>query len=310
MDRARYQGATNLKIAAISDIHIREDGSDDKLVEAIHARVEELSPDIFVIAGDISEKIDHFSEILSRLHVQGCENLYVAGNHDIWFEEEKNLGSLEKYAKSVGAACTDNGFIHLPDTPHVHGKTAFVGSIGWSDYSFRREDLNIPEEVYESKQYGNAVWRDLYCIDWEFTDKEATAIMNEKLEHDLKTINADVEQVVFVSHHLPFRDLTLYKDYLPWDFFSAFMGATSTGEILLKDGRVVLSISGHSHIRNQIGIGDTMAITVPLGYGRPPPSEIPDFIQQAVAVIDINGPDIDLTHFVEGDICEGMQYTH
>ena len=103
-----------MKIAAISDIHIREDGSDDKLVEAIHTRVEEISPDVFIIAGDISEKIDHFSEILSHLHVSGCENFYVAGNHDIWFEKDRDLGSLEKYAKSVGAACADNGFIHLP----------------------------------------------------------------------------------------------------------------------------------------------------------------------------------------------------
>lgn len=299
-----------MKIAAISDIHARKGGIDYKLIEAIHARVEEISPDVFIIAGDLSEYIDEFSDLLSRLHISSAKNLYVAGNHDIWFEQEKNLSSLEKYSKLIGPACTENGFIHLPDTPFVAKDVAFVGSIGWSDYSFKREDLEIPDEVYETKQCGDAVWRDLYCIDWDFTDKEATELFNSKLQYDLETLGSDVKSVVYVSHHLPFRELTLYKGYLPWDFFSAYMGARSTGDLLCEDSRVILTISGHSHIRNKIQINGITATTVPVGYGRPIDGDYSEFVRQAVAEMEITDGTVEVIDFVEGDICEGMPYSH
>ncbi|MHA1576869.1 MAG: metallophosphoesterase family protein [Candidatus Thorarchaeota archaeon] len=301
---------STLKIAAISDIHARKDGLDDKLIEAIRTRVEEISPDVFIIAGDLNEYIDAFSNLLSRLHIKNAQNLYVAGNHDIWFEQDKDLSSLEKYSKLIGDACSDNGFIHLPDTPYIAKDIAFVGSIGWSDYSFQRHDLGISDEVYESKQYGDAVWRDLYCIDWDFTDKEATELFNSKLQYDLQTLGSDVKSVVYVSHHLPFRELTLYKGYTPWDFFASYMGATSTGELLCEDGRVILTISGHSHIRNKIQVNGITATTVPVGYGRPHDENLSEFVHQAVAEIEITNGIVETIDFVKGDICEGMPYTH
>jgi putative phosphoesterase len=295
-------------VAAVSDIHIRPDGSDDELIHAIRNRVEELTPDVFVIAGDISAKIDVLSDSLSKLSVDNCVNLYIAGNHDIWFEQDKNLSSLEKYSHTIGDICKEQDWIHLPDQLCVIDEVSFVGTLGWSDYSFRRTELQIPEEAYEKKQYKDAVWYDIFNVDWQFTDKEATDLFNRKLKYDLSTIPDDVEGIVFVSHHLPFRELTVYKQRLPWDFFSAYMGATSTGKILLDDDRVFLTISGHSHVRNKITIDGITAITVPIGYGRPDPEDIPEFVKSAVAEIVIKDRSISLPDFVEGDICAGLPY--
>ena len=114
-----------MKIAAISDLHVLPNG-DGELLESIKQRVEEIAPDVFVIAGDISDRLDSLSDSLSQLYVDSCTNLYVAGNHDIWFEEGKSPTSLEKYSKHVGETCTENGFKHLPDFPHIDGNTAFV----------------------------------------------------------------------------------------------------------------------------------------------------------------------------------------
>jgi putative phosphoesterase len=297
-----------LKIAAISDLHVLPDEGDRELLESIRRRVEEIDPDVFVIAGDISDRIKVLSDSLSLLKVDSCTNLYVAGNHDIWFEEGESPTSLEKYSKYIGQICKKQGFHHLPDGPYTIEDFAFVGSIGWYDYSFRRPELEIPMKNYEQKEYRGAVWYDLFKVDWNYRDLEATSLFNQKLEYDLSTLPDEVEHVVYVSHHLPFCELTLYKDRLPWDFHSAFMGAQSTGEILVNDGRVVLSISGHSHIRNKISIEGITALVVPLGYGRPDRNNIDTIVRKAVATIEISKDGVDVPDFVTGDICEDLSY--
>ncbi|MFW9910131.1 MAG: hypothetical protein ACFFEF_16360, partial [Candidatus Thorarchaeota archaeon] len=102
--------------------------------------------------------------------------------------------------------------------------------------------------------------------------------------------------------------LILYRNSLPWDYFSAFMGAESTGQILTSDKRVILSISGHSHIRKQASVNGLTAITVPLGYGRPPDDDFSSLIRDAIAEIRIENNAVTLTHFMEGDICESLPY--
>lgn len=297
-----------MRIAAISDIHVRNDGSDHLLLETIRQRVEKMSPDIFIIAGDISSKLQILSDSLETLYQPNCKNLFVCGNHDLFFEEDKGLGSLEKYSTKVGEVCEKNKFIHLPEGPYIVDKTAFVGSIGWYDYSLRRKDLRIPESAYESKEFKGEVWFDLFSVDWEFTDLEATELFDQKLEYDMVHLPHDIERVVFVSHHIPFRELSYFKGRLPWDFFSAFMGAESTGQILQKDSRVILSISGHSHVRKMAKIGNLVAVTVPLGYGRPSDDELTGLIESAVAEIRIDDGEVDIPNFVEGDICAGLPY--
>jgi putative phosphoesterase len=271
--------------------------------------VDEISPDVFVIAGDISHELSQLEESLTKLKRTDAACLYVAGNHDVWFEEDKELGSLEKYSKSIGDACERAGFTHLPDNPFVIDDIAIVGSMGWYDYSFKREDLDISEEQYAEKHWKGSFWRDYYSIDWSYTDKEVTELFNSKLQYDLDTLPADVNTIVYVSHHLPFRELTLYRGHLPWDFFSAFIGSESTGEILKADGRVLLTISGHSHIRKKIEINGLTAMTVPLGYGRPTDGGFDYLAQDAVADIEIKDGKIQLHHYVDGDICEDLPYS-
>lgn len=297
-----------MRIAAVSDLHVLPDGQDRNLLQAIQQRVEDLQPDVFVIAGDISDYLKVLVDSLSLLHVQGCKNLYVAGNHDIWFEHNGGPGSLEKYSHEIGAICKRKGFLHIPDQPYVTEDTAFVGSIGWYDYSFRQPELDIKIEHYEQKEYRGAVWYDLFRVDWSFNDIEATNLFNQKLEYDLQTLPNSIKRIVYVSHHLPFRDLTVYKNRLPWDFHSAFMGAESSGRILLNDERIVLSISGHSHVRNLIKVGTITAMTVPLGYGRPADEDLEELVEKAVAVIEISDDGLQVPNFIKGDICSGLPY--
>lgn len=299
-----------MRIAAVSDLHTLPDGSDELLLTRIRERVEEIDPDVFVIAGDISDRLDVLSNTLAQLCIDGCINIFVAGNHDIWFEEGEGPGSLEKYSKVIGEVCMKNGFSHLPDAPVTLESYAFVGSIGWYDYSFRRVDLDIPLKNYEQKEYRGAIWYDLLRLDWGFNDIEVTELFNKKIEYDLTTLSEDCEHVIFVSHHLPFSELTVYKNKLPWDFYSAFMGSISTGQVIIADGRVRLSISGHSHIRSMISKERVTAITVPLGYGRPDSKQLGEFVRDIVAIIDLDGFDVQVQNFVSGDLSAGLPFYH
>lgn len=298
----------DLKIAAVSDLHVQPDTTDDRLLSEIRRRVEEIDPDVFVMAGDISDRIGVLAKALGLLHIEGPDNLFVPGNHDIWFEENGGPGSREKYSQILGEICKERGFQYLPDAPYISDDLAFIGSMGWYDYSFRSEDMDIPIEDYEGKEHKGAVWYDLFRVDWRFTDREATELFNRRIQYDIDSLPDAIERIVYVSHHLPFRELTTYKNRFPWDFHSAFMGATSTGEILKEDRRVILSISGHSHIRSLIEVGGLTAITVPLGYGRPAQEDLSDFVKSAVAEITIEGEAVSVPGFVEGDISEGLQY--
>ncbi|MHA1771062.1 MAG: metallophosphoesterase family protein [Candidatus Thorarchaeota archaeon] len=297
-----------MRIAAISDIHVLSDGSDEPLLEAIRQRVLNLEPDVFVIAGDLSHHISTLEDTLAKLKIDGIANLYVPGNHDVWFEKDPDIGSMEKYARFIGEICRRRGFQYLPDAPYEHGSIGFVGSMGWSDYSFARPELGIPEEAYRRKEYGGATWFDVFNLDWELSDKEITDLFNKKVEYDLSILSKSVKQVVYISHHLPFRELTIYKDRLPWDFFSAYMGSVRTGEILQHDERVILTISGHSHVRNIIQMDKITAMTVPLGYCRPEEDKLESFVKKTVADIEIQEGKVSVRDFVKGDICEGMPY--
>ena len=295
-----------MKIAAISDLHILPEQKDGQFLDCIRERVEEIRPDVFVIAGDISDYLEIVSESLEVLQVKNCAKVYVPGNHDVWFEDGKGPGSLEKYATSLDRVCKEYDFTYLPNSPFVKDDTAFIGSIGWYDYSFRRPELEIPEENYLHKEYHGSVGYDIFKIDWDYSDLEATNLFNQKVEYDLNTLPENITQVIFVSHHLPFKELTVYKDRLPWDFYSAFMGAISTGKILLQDKRVVLSISGHSHVRKMALLGGLTALTVPVGYCRPDKKELKEFVERAVATIEVDNGKVEVADFVQGDICEGL----
>lgn len=297
-----------MRVAAISDLHVVPDEGDDLLLRKIRERVAEISPDVFVVAGDLSDTLSVLSRTLNLICVESCENLFVPGNHDVWFEDGGGPSSLDKYSRIIAEECKSAGFHYLPDAPHVIDNLAFIGSIGWYDYSFRREDMDIPLESYEQKEHKGAVWYDLFRIDWSMTDTDATELFNNRIRYDLETLPNDVERVVYVSHHLPFQGLTIYKDRFPWDFHSAFMGAESTGQLLLEDERVFLTISGHSHVRNMIQEGRIAAMTVPLGYGRPDDGKLEEFVRDAIAVIDIEGTTVSAPNFVKGDICVGLPY--
>ena len=58
----------------------------------------------------------------------------------------------------------------------------------------------------------------------------------------------EVEKVVVVLHHVPFRELVHYKLRPEWDYFSTFMGSEAFGHVIRKyKDKVRLVLHGHQH---------------------------------------------------------------
>ena len=56
-----------MHIAAVSDIHARPNGLDKDLLEAIRNRAANSTPDVFIVAGDLSERLDDLDLALSSI---------------------------------------------------------------------------------------------------------------------------------------------------------------------------------------------------------------------------------------------------
>src|SRR4249919_319989 len=94
------------RIAHLSDLHFG--AHDDRLVEAVEARIATLAPDLVVISGDFTQRArtDQFKqacEFLARLNSRGHEVLGVPGNHDVPLYDvlRRFLSPLTRYRRYI-----------------------------------------------------------------------------------------------------------------------------------------------------------------------------------------------------------------
>ena len=137
-----------MRIGITSDIHTDTSPANSRIVEYIADEARRAELDVFVICGDISPNIMALSATLGAFHDIGsnCKKLFVAGNHDIWLVGLKEtVTSHDKYSL-ITALCGEHGFHHLGDSPVILGQVGFCGTIGWYDYSYKRERYPILEK--------------------------------------------------------------------------------------------------------------------------------------------------------------------
>ncbi len=257
-----------MNIAFTSDIHADVSPENEKVPGIQMSILRKAAPDIFIICGDISANQRSFAETLQKYDELKCPKLVVAGNHDLWTDDE-GKNSVEKYRYSLPKLAAENGFGYLGFEPYVFGDTGFVGTCGWYDYSFRNEALDnkISCRAYKKKKFGNRKWMDsVYCNWSSMEDADVVNMMNESLKRQVVSVDSKVDNMVVVLHHVPFRELLLYKNEPSWDFLNAFTGNISTAEIIRSCPRVKAVLYGHTHERKEQRVGDILAITHSVGY--------------------------------------------
>ncbi len=247
-----------MKICCLGDIHYHGSYSDlDELTKNVEKECNNVNA--IVVVGDLTSRgrLDYAEDVLIaiRIALGGARRfkvpiLVVPGNHDIYLtpEELKERIDSETKLSRFNDFVEKLGYVALMKKPFILGNVGFVGSIGWYDYSFAPQWLNLPLEAYRKKAFDSKIWADREFVKLLFSDEEFTLKLLDNFEKHIKEIYDKVDKVVVVLHHVPFMELVHYKQVPEWDYFSAFMGSERFGHVIKKYGsKIKLVLYGHSH---------------------------------------------------------------
>ena len=295
-----------MRVALVSDLHVDSSHANAQAVPLIVRNVARSHADCLVLAGDVSADINKLSEVLQAFAAVDIPRYFVPGNHDIWLHPLTNfsptIDTTTKYDRVIARRAREAGFSAVWRSVPVEGDVAFVGTIGWYDYSFAPASLGLSRQDYERKQHEGLTWQDKNFVRWAprrdrtagrpLSDSQATAMFNE----DLRTLllrasrRHAVKRIVVVTHHVPFQEMVRYRNHPRWDYFCAFMGSKSSGELIQSFDKVTHVLAGHTHVRFDLRVGRLRCVTSPLGYLARKRRSVEDEIKDAVALIDLDEP--------------------
>ncbi len=283
-------GSTFMRILASSDLHYNIKRSKEPARD-LARRVLKRGGDVFILAGDIAGiEPEMFLRGLELFSGFSGKKFLVAGNHDLWVRA--GHCSFEKWTKHLPALALEAGFKMLDHEPQMVGPIGFVGNVGWYDYSFRDDRLNIPIRFYEAKVApGRALrlsewqhllegddpirpehreitsaWRDGEYVRLPMNDSEFVEHLAGRLQDDLSAVSGRSEKIVAVMHHVPRRDMVWYRGESNWDFAAAFLGSRRFREVFGSFPSLRLCLAGHNHHSNVVKENDLEYITIGSTY--------------------------------------------
>ncbi|MCU1281672.1 MAG: calcineurin-like phosphoesterase family protein, partial [bacterium] len=127
-----------MRLALTSDLHVDHH---PEVVPLVAERVRALAPDVLIVAGDLSSKLDTLEAALAALRGSAPRLVFVAGNHDLWTLPGAP-SSRERYEREIPALCARAGVDAIGAAPVDIGGVVFCGVTGWYDYSLRNRELD------------------------------------------------------------------------------------------------------------------------------------------------------------------------
>jgi predicted phosphodiesterase len=260
-----------MRIIVTSDLHYDVLRS-RKPTETLAREVCRLGGDVLMVLGDsASADLAILEQVLGLFEPFGGLRLAVAGNHELWTLNGQD--SLRRYEVDLAEACRRAGFHYLDGQPAQLDGTAFVGNIGWYDFSFRPSALGVPLRFYEHKvapgaaayypEYHHLIegqddippsawnltcrWMDGERVKLPFDDVEFTHRAVARLRDHLRQVHDRAERVIVGMHHLPFAELVPRTLVPNLEFAAGFLGSELFGEALLDFAKVSHVFCGHSH---------------------------------------------------------------
>ena len=288
-----------MKILAISDVHL--DPDEEGTCQEFLARVQEDAPDVLVIAGDLAVgKSDVYETLLAHCDFFRGPKLFVPGNHDLWQLHSKRA-TWRRYEEELPDAIATAGWQYLDQGPVILEDVAFIGCMGWYDYSLRQtvspepglrvspahvtaprrgmkvdaarshlawEDLTAEDYQTKALQAGDdnlmegIVWNDVFYTDWGRSDAEMTQVFCDRLRAQARQVSRRAKRLVVVTHFVPFAEtLRDYHEVAP-AYARAFAGSVSLGETICSFSRAQVAIFGHWHHAGEWQIGNLRAFNV------------------------------------------------
>lgn len=294
-----------MRILVTADLHYDSPRS-RKPTQELAQQVLRTGGDALVLVGDCAgASHQDLRDCLAMFAAFGGQKFLVPGNHCLWCLPEED--SLQRYERIVPAIAAEEGFSVLDHAPARLGGLALAGSVGWYDYSYRDESLEIPLEFYQAKVAPGAArylpqhrhlfethrhrlhqrhfeitsrWMDGVHARLPVSDLEFLDYLVAKLARQLQQLAEDpsVTRVAAFVHHLPFKSLVPQDRPAKLAFAAAYLGSDRLGETLLACPKLGWIYCGHSHWPGRCRLGSVEVINIGSTYleKRLEVMEVPD----------------------------------
>ena len=279
-----------MRLIVTADLHY-DHANAGSMVEAVVTDINTTGGDVLLLVGDTATSDgDALERCLSLFNFAGPK-LFIAGNHELWTETGDD--SYRLYTTDLPRRVRQLGWHWLESEPFIApgGQVAFVGSVGWYDYSYAQASLEIPQRFYRQKVSPGAArhfdefrhllepgedippramrvtarWNDGRFVKLHRSDEQFLGELTARLDRQLHHL-AHVKTVVAATHHLPYRELLPPSHSAQWDFAKAFLGSDAIGGTLLRHKNVRHAFCGHSHYAAETRIGHVHAVNVGSSY--------------------------------------------
>ena len=223
----------------------------------------DTTQDILIIAGDLCNNdvkvLSYAGESWLKI-VSGMfrDIVIVHGNHSYYLTEFDNMEA--KFDRLLAEQNITNVYV-LRDNSWLDAKTGvlFVGGTLWSDFD-NQNPLSMYQASVSMNDYRyirNKKYR-------KITPQDTLAKHLASVKYLLKALqdNRDKHTVV-VTHHLPSFQL-IAEQYRGEALNGCY--ASALDELIMYNPQVLHWICGHTHISNDLYIGDTRCVINPFGY--------------------------------------------
>lgn len=245
-----------IKTVFVSDIHYHKNYQN--LVCSLVRNIGKINPDLIILGGDISDAIGGFQYVLClfKEHFPDKRIAVIAGNHDLWCQNwvcsvKENTSEIifNDYIPSV---CDQVGVNYLEFNPIIINNCAFVGSIGWYDYSAKYPNLPYEDEYYDYN-ISNYTKDGLY-VKMSKSNKEFAESCLYRLKTNIEILQNTKEiEHIYVFTHVPvfkecvdYRCGSSYSNY-SWNLGCAYFYNLTIGDYLKTVKKVKAVVSGHTH---------------------------------------------------------------
>ncbi len=262
----------DMRIIVTSDLHYNVARSKAP-TEALAKDICQRGGDCLIFVGDsASTDLAILDQVFGLFEAFKGPRLAVAGNHELWTGATA-ASSLDRYEKEIAEVCANSGVHYLDDAPFRLDGVAFVGNVGWYDFSFRPAGMKIPLRFYQHKVAPGAAaiihkhrhllgddsdvppttlqvtsrWMDGERVRLPIGDVAFAHRSAAKLRTHLEAVHDSADRIIAAVHHLPFAELVPPTIIPNWAFASGFLGSELLGETLLDFPKVSHVFCGHSH---------------------------------------------------------------
>ena len=270
------------RILALSDLHVDFPANMQYMQSFSNY---DYTADTLIIAGDISDRLDHIETLLTSLKQKFHQVTFVPGNHEFWLRQKRFTDSIHKF-EAIIALGDQLGVQTRPFTITSHPHTVQIIPL----FSWYRQSEHDPDSLYIAKKdeaFEESPWTDDYLCRWPATlptnrhTADYFAQLNEPHIHP--NYNAPI---ITFSHTLPrrelmFGDLNMARQFAngrgtlpsyPHDPVPEFNFSRVAGchkiEQQLRRLNAKLHIYGHQHRNRNRHIDGVTYVSKCLGYAR------------------------------------------